>query len=355
MANDELDGHELDEEGHDFRFYTKAFREDQTKEFLRHYAGVLGDALNPHMAAYWQTPYFSDRAKKVRIERNGLLAALSRIIGLAGCHGVEIKPFLWVSRYIKGNVARDAEMLVEARYRFQEVSLKAVGDLGDGWREWDEDRAARDRTITELDELFEQLIEFAPSFPSLWETDSTNSFAISDASGMIEEAKESWALLRRGFPRDLSDQFAELLLRVFGHLRRLSINRLRATDHTKPADLTQICDNLLEVTTKLAILHGTELPGADGEGNGNDEEAGQLNGNLTGWLRVGEAARIAAVGDYQISRAVKLGELVAIGKYKARRICPKSLSEWQLKRANAPERVESDRTVRRKLLMASED
>jgi hypothetical protein len=355
--DEETVGGDLYEEGNHFRFYTKPFRDDQPREFLSHYAGVLGDALNPSMALYWQTSIFTERGRKIRVERNGLLAALAIIVRLASKNSVDIRPFLWIERYIKGNVDRDPDVLVEARYRFQELSLKATGEAGEGWREWDEKSRAASRTMNEVDDLFEQLIEFAPSLPSLWGLDSTSdTFALRDARELVDDSRQSWSRLGSEFPAAAKDNLSELLIRVRGHLRRLSTARYRGASCEVPGEIPHLADELLEMVTGLAKLYGTDLAQVDGAAECDDSPASEnLEAAPAGWLRVKDAATAAGALPYEISKAITNGHLKAIGRPYRWRVCPTSLSEWQLKRANAPLRRESNTAVRRRLDRASDD
>jgi hypothetical protein len=82
------------------------------------------------------------------------------------------------------------------------------------------------------------------------------------------------------------------------------------------------------------------------EGDGDDRDQGEAGR----WLTVTDAAKAAGCNRGEISRAADKGELTSNGKNgRERRIDAVSLAQWQLKRANRPEPVESDESVRKKL------
>src|SRR5262245_8928297 len=120
-------------------FYARRFADDETASFLEHYSHVFGDAFNPRMAQFWSGEAEMRGGWQKRIAfRNGLRAALDRLMALADRHGFDIEPFQWCYRYVDGAVPREVGQIAAVRNLFQRVCIREAGRSVGLWREYDE-------------------------------------------------------------------------------------------------------------------------------------------------------------------------------------------------------------------------
>jgi hypothetical protein len=182
-------------------FHSREFRPDQTAEFLRHYGGVFRDAFNPYMEQAWQTSIFTGYGKKIQSERKGVRAAIQRVIALADAHGVDIRPFQWLDRYVRGDVRRDAALVDEARYAYGHLCLRIMGSADPGWGEYDEEHAAESINLRKASQFLEEVQEFASSLTA----SVASAEALADATSLenshfalsaLEEWRRAWKQLR---------------------------------------------------------------------------------------------------------------------------------------------------------------
>ena len=72
------------------------------------------------------------------------------------------------------------------------------------------------------------------------------------------------------------------------------------------------------------------------------------------WITVTVAAKISGIDKGIISRAVDSKKLKGKGKGRNRRICPADFTRWQAERAERPEQLESEESIRKKLRNSSD-